>query len=64
MCDFSAKCKNEAEFNVIHKAVGAMLERTVAACHTCAAKIGKLAPGGPVLNTESRENAYYRVEAL
>ena len=64
MCNFSANCKNEAKYTVIHKAVAAMPERQVNACPKCASMIGKRSPQGPVINTAGRENAFYKIVQL
>lgn len=53
-CNLARKCKNTAEFNVIHKAVGAMPERHVNACAKCAGRVG----GGIT------ENRFYKVVKL
>lgn len=62
MCEFSAGCKQKAEFTVINKAVGLRSEFKLDACHCCASKIGRRAKGGALINTESMDSQFYRLE--
>lgn len=63
-CTLTSNCKASAEFNVIHKAVGARAAFTRTACRCCAARIGKLAPSGAVIDAPNMDSIFYKLEAL
>ena len=64
MCEFSAKCKAEATYNVIHKAVGARESFTRTACDKCASMIGKGGPGGALIDQPGMESNFYKLEKI
>lgn len=61
MCDFAKGCKSDATFVVIHKAAGAMKERHVDACRSCASKIGQRSPEGPIIDSPDMDSTFYRL---
>jgi hypothetical protein len=64
MCEFAAKCKNEAEFVVIHKAVGKRPEFKRDACKACASRIGSKSPDGPLIDDPGMESVFFKLEKI
>lgn len=63
MCKLAAKCKKPAAYIVVHKAVGAMEERRIEACETCAGRIGNMGRGR-LIDAPGRESRFYKIEGF
>ena len=63
-CGFSGSCKNTAEFNVIHAAVGKQAGFVRLACRCCAERIGSQSKQGAVIDMPNMQNTFYKLEAL
>ena len=60
-CTFASRCKSEAAYTVIHKAVGARKEYECAACEKHAAMIGKESSEGALIKKPGMESEFYKI---